>query len=309
LAAIGVALACGGTQPDDSGDADASNRVDPTKDGGPRDSAPHDARSDVLTEAGRNPVGLGCGFSASMTGGLKGDLMAGGVMRTYTAVVPATYDGNRKLALVIAFHGDNGSGAAFRFQLAYENATKEDAVVLYPDGVGSTQDQTAWDLSNPNSIDMALYDALVTKAFATWCLDSTRIFVVGFSSGGYFANQVACRRSNVRGIGGFESGGPFEVAPNGTFADNGLLICAGKPAAVIVHGDADTDVSYDESVKSYTQWTFTNGCAQSVKPPSPSSCIAVDGCDPPVVWCAPSSIKHEIWSSDPDSSWAVFSKL
>ena len=55
--------------------------------------------------------------------------------------------------------------------------------------------------------DYALFDALLALLARSYCLDPDRIFVVGHSLGGWFANSLACARGElVRAVGSLAGG-------------------------------------------------------------------------------------------------------
>lgn len=264
----------------------------------------------VARDATLPPGGsAGCGLPLVGAPGTRENLAlsVGGSSRVYTLTVPADYDPYRAYRLVVGLHSGGRTGASARPYLDLETRSNGGAVFVYPDAVRGN-----WDLETAytQNQDIALFDALVTELSKTLCLDKTRIFAVGTSSGAYFVNQLGCARGNVlRAIASHAGGGPFAVS-GGTYDDKGRLVCPTPPvAAAIFHGLADTNVAPSEGEKAIVHWSSWNGCADTRQPTMPSPCEASVGCKNPVLVCKVPDQGHAIWAPGRQATWDFFASF
>ena len=236
----------------------------------------------------------GCAAPLIAPGGpVNGSLSVAGTTRTYQVFVP-TGDAHAPRVLVFVFHGSGGSGANIRGYVGrpMETAAAGDAVFVYPDGLPDGGG-TGW--PNTGGRDVAFFDALLARLSAETCLDQARVFVTGFSYGGYMSNTVGCARAGVvRAIAPLSGGGPGGG-------------CNGQPvAAWLGHGANDTTVTLDQGTGSRDHWLQANHCAGTSSATSPAPCVAYDGCgQDPVVWCAFAGT-HEVQAWEPPAVWAFF---
>ncbi len=229
----------------------------------------------------------GCGKSASETGVFPDEAVdVAGEARSYVLSVPAEYDAEKPYPLVFGWHGLGGNGAQARQYFRVESASKGGAIFVYPDGLPNDDGQPGWDLS-PSGIDVALFDALIEKVSAAYCVDSKRIFSTGHSFGGFFTERLGCSRGSVlRGIAPVAGGPPF----------GGMANCATPVAAWITHGSNDGTVDFETGEAGRDLWLEVNGCSDSSMPVTPDPCVAYDGCEAPLHWCV-----HE-----QDHNWPMF---
>jgi len=295
---VGGFVACGGTTPAISDPTDAG-----TSDG----AAPTTTATGVVTVP---PNGsLGCGKAAEVQGFAEGkEISAQSRKRTYGITIPDGYDNAKAYPVVFAFHGDGGTGAGLHQSLKLEDAAKGGAIFVYPDGLSKT-----WALDAAPSVngDVQLFDAILEAVSNGYCVDKKRVFVTGFSRGGYFANQLACWRGDViRAAASNGSGGPYGVEGS-KFDSKGNLECPtpGVPA-IVFHGANDSPA---EGQKTLDHFARANACPDKTKTSdvAPSPCKSVDGCaaGKPVVWCLVPGLGHSIWSESNKATWDFFSKL
>lgn len=212
---------------------------------------------------------LGCARDADL--GPRLDVDAGGARRT--AIVRGARAGARApRPLVLAFHGSGGDGAGFARWTKLEE--RLDALVVYPDAVVRTvwadHRATHWGATE----DLPFVDALVGAALAGGCVDRARIFAVGWSSGGYFANQLACARADaLRAVVAF-AGGPAVAA------------CPRPVATWMQHDTDDGDVAYATGLEALAQARTRNACGKDFAAAA-GPCRAALGCAPdaPLVFC------------------------
>ncbi len=210
--------------------------------------------------------------------------------------------------LVIVMHGDGGTARSFHDDFRYEDASGAWATLVYPDGI-----RRGWDTgSAQNNPDIEFLDALIDEAVQSRHVDPARVFLTGYSSGGFLAQLYACQRSSrVRGIATHEAGAPYnqlEKWPNGSPK------CPGQApvATLATHGREDYAVSFKSGVYSAFYWAGVNGCdVRHASATEYSQCYAYDACAPgkPVVFCDIPNLGHWVWSEGAAASVRFFQRL
>lgn len=199
--------------------------------------------------------------------------VAGRKRRFY--LVPPTGSGNA-LDLVIGFHGRGRSGEHVAQQWNLGQEALRPYVAIFPDG--STQKWFkglfGWDTQSERSSDLEYYDVLVEWAVANYCIDRSRIHVLGHSWGAGMANLVACARKGVKSLVSVGGGGP-------TFP------CQAPVAAMIVHGVADQDEPIVSGQLAVTSWSFYNRCGTNQVSAPVEGCVQFTDClnQSPLLWC------------------------
>jgi polyhydroxybutyrate depolymerase len=213
------------------------------------------------------------------------------------------------LSVIVSFHGDGGSGASMR-SAGFEGATDNAAILVYPDGKNRE-----WDLETlpAENEDYVFFDELVTDVARKTCIDAKRIFLFGFSRGGFFANQLACHRGNlVRAIASNAGGGPYSNSRSDFNGQGIFSACTtAPPAALIIHGDIDSVVPPIAGEKCVRHWRVQNTCAIESSPYDPAPCRSFRGCADghPVVACTVAGMGHGIWPKAAETSWSFFRSL
>ena len=208
----------------------------------------------------------GCRANGRGTSG-EGVIVSNGHESPYVVTVPAGYDPAKPTPLVFAVHGRTRShrtmsnGDAEGFQASVGSF----AIVAYLKSVG-----VGW---GPRSV--APFEALHDRLLSSFCIDTERVFAAGHSSGAHFALQLACTHSeHLRGIaavaGGLEGPG-----------------CAGRTAALLVHGRRDAVVSISRGRQALERVLERNHCGERAEPMGIANCVRDQGCDAglPVAWC------------------------
>jgi polyhydroxybutyrate depolymerase len=231
-----------------------------------------------------------------------------GRMRSYVISVPS--GSTVGLPLVIALHGDGGSGMGMRASLNLEADIR--AVHIYLDAVGGTFEY--WSDAGRNN-EVNFVSALVANLGAAMMLDESRVFLTGFSGGATMANAVGCRMgARIRGMG-IHSGTlyPVDVAGGGqdfTYTGSGGVSCA-LPATMFVWGEADRTegVSYAQGQAVRDNYLATQGCAATTTPTSDTPCEAYNTCTRSVVWCGIPGMSHSVWPNAHRALGAFFTSL
>jgi polyhydroxybutyrate depolymerase len=182
-----------------------------------------------------------------------------GLDRTFTVRVPGRADSARVMPLVIVLHGRGGSGQRFLDQSGF--AAKADAegfLVVAPDGTG---DPRGWytGLSAGGAIDdVGFIGALMDTLSARYPVDRRRIYVAGYSNGGFLTHRVASDLSSRLAAAAVFAGAVGARLAGGT--DARIDVPRAPVAMLIIHGDTDDIVPYD-----------TVGLATKIRRPLPAS--------------------------------------
>lgn len=124
--------------------------------------------------------------------------MVGDKNRSYHLHVPNSYPTDRRVPLVLRFHGLNGNGSHEINSTGYRDvANREGFILVAPSGDGG-----AWNVgtccTNDRSIDdVAFAKAIVEDVKKVANIDESRIYATGFSMGGGMTHYLACHASDV----------------------------------------------------------------------------------------------------------------
>jgi polyhydroxybutyrate depolymerase len=214
----------------------------------------------------------GCGSQNPPRG--AGSLTIRGIQADYFVTLPNGYSPDSPVPLVFGFHGRNRTHIQFQTVDASGIQTElgSRAIMVYMKSQGGP----GWnfDAEVPPSIEF--FDELYPLMLETYCVDTSSVFAVGHSSGGYFSIILACRYGSLlRGIGSI-AGARQET----TCTDQ-------RVAGMFIHGATDTVVANAGGRLARDQLIARNGCQMSTTLGAVSPCVAYDGCAPgfPVQWC------------------------
>jgi poly(3-hydroxybutyrate) depolymerase len=218
----------------------------------------------------------GCSQAPEFQSGLQ-QLESGGLTRTFILDLPADYSENKPYPVLFGFHGRDFTAAEFRSP-EYGNllsAAGGEAIVVHPNATSAG----AWELESQQDIEF--FDAMLDALKRGLCLDESRVFATGHSSGGYFTNVLGCQRGDVlRAIAPVAGGGPS--GPNG-----GDPSCERPVSVWIGHAEDDGTVPFVNGQGSLDYWLGSDGCDAESQPVAPDPCVAYQGCASglQVRWC------------------------
>ena len=272
---------------------DAGARA-PGVDAAAKESGVTDAGSDAATEARLAKSSAGCGLSPTqaLAQYVEHDEMVSNVApaylptymsRVYYVRLPQTYDPSRAYPTVFLGPGCGESGQS---PIPLQNASKDDAILIGLNGIENCFNKDAADTP-----ELPYFDATVAAVEAAFCVDTSRLFVAGFSSGGWLTSYLGCARGNIlRGQASVAGGLPPVPA------------CTGPIAAMYVSDSDDTKNPTSDVMQGLTRVLAANGCGTDTEPYDigvPSPCVQYQGCMPgyPVVWCLTSGLGHDDQSS------------
>jgi polyhydroxybutyrate depolymerase len=182
-------------------------------------------------------VGFGAVRASALPGGdLPGELVFGGLPRTYQLHVPAGLD--HPAGLVINLHGAGQTGGEQAAVTNYNAVADQNGfVVAYPDGIDfSWADGRGASVPDRQGVDdVGFLSALIDQLSRDYGIARGRVFVTGMSAGAFMATRLACERADlisaIAPVAG-TLGAAFPCAPS-------------RPVSVLqVHGTADAVVPF-----------------------------------------------------------------
>jgi len=178
--------------------------------------------------------------------------MHDGIQRDYILYIPAIYDGNTDVPLVLNFHG---FGSNANEQMHYGDfrdiADTEGFLLVHPEGTLSNGDQF-WNVGFPGSTststidDVGFTEALIDKLSTLYAIDLDRVYATGMSNGGFVSFLLACQLSEkIAAV----------ASVTGSMTQDTFNDCnAQHPTPVLqIHGTSDSVVPYDGDIT----WTLS----------------------------------------------------
>ena len=255
-------------------DAEPIDEPDPTSDGGPPSGQGGDAGSAPPPSPTTTTPSAACGSGKPAPAQGYHTIMVGTLARKYILRLPASYDGKKPWPVIFAFHGAGGQDATtFDTKFGFRAANGDKAVLVFGEALPRPQGGRSWMVDT--AANMAYMDAVIAWLKDNVCIDSSRLFATGQSSGGYFSQTLGCQRGHV-----FRA-----VAPSsGGIRD--FVNCMGNPGVWMSHGKTDSGTAKDVAdAKAY--WLEHKKCTTMTKPVDPSPCVEYQGCvdNIPFVFC------------------------
>ncbi len=147
-------------------------------------------------------------------------LMVATVERTYRLHLPPQFRRDGSAALILAFHGRGGDGAAMeRLTRFSELADRAGFAVAYPDGLNYSWNDgrrvAAATRRRSDADDVGFVSLLIDSLTAELRVDPQRVFATGFSNGAAFAHYLASRlATRIAAIATVAGGIADAVAPH-----------------------------------------------------------------------------------------------
>ncbi len=128
---------------------------------------------------------------------LSETIMHDGETREYSIYIPPHYQSTTKIPLLFNFHGGGGN-IADQIAIADMRSIADTAtfILVYPQALPDPSDGGSpnWLRKDPTEIDDVFFvDALIDSISAQYAIDENRIYACGYSLGGEFAYDLACR--------------------------------------------------------------------------------------------------------------------
>jgi polyhydroxybutyrate depolymerase len=135
-------------------------------------------------------------FRGAVIGRGEETVRVGGLRRTFVLHVPPAVAGTqRRVPLVLAFHGRGGTGRAMQRLSKLDGvADRNGFVVVYPDGIRRSWNAgTGAGAAERRGVDDVAFAAAVIDAVAArYPVDRRRVYATGMSNGGSFVQRLGC---------------------------------------------------------------------------------------------------------------------
>jgi polyhydroxybutyrate depolymerase len=163
-------------------------------------------------------------------------LLSDGNMRNYTVYIPESYQGTSAVPLLFNFHGGSGDIAS---QIAISDmrpiADTAGFILIYPQAWPDPNDgnSTNWTHKAPTMHDDTHFvEDMIDTLSSELMIDTNRVYACGYSNGGEFTFELACRLSNrIASIG---------VVARSMYIDTYNECSPTHPTAVLtIHGTND----------------------------------------------------------------------
>jgi len=294
-----------------------SEAVDASRDAG---------EASMVSDAAATPSGpsAGCGMNVNddpskwtqhdITVNVDAEFAANYRSRKYFTRVPKNYDPSKAYPVTFWGHGCGATGAESTPLMG--GGAADNSIQVFLLAINS-----CFATSKANSPELAYFDAALAGIEASYCVDKAKVFVSGYSSGGWLSYLLGCARAGViRGIGA-ASGGMQVDRP----------ACTGPVAAILTANTTDSTnpiVNIDKTTgidkgsgAGRDNLLMRNGCGTETKPWDvgdsafeSSSCVEYQGCAPgyPVVWCPTTGYGHSNGAESGISTkgfWTLWSSL
>ncbi len=209
---------------------------------------------------------------------------------------PAT-PADRPLPLVVALHGFRSDPADLRAGSRLDGVSRgQDVIVAYPAGRPDVEllgtRGRGWDLRPDQTADRDFVRLLLDRLGADRCVDRRRIYVAGFSNGGFAASLLGCQLADrVAAVatvaGGLDLGG----------------CTPGRPVPILfISGSADRVVPSELVRGGVAWWVARNRCGGSA---TADGCTRWTGCAADVAACV--GPQGHRWPPDAtDRIWRFF---
>ncbi len=230
----------------------------------------------------------------------------GDATRYYLLDVPNNADNETPLMLIFALHGYDMNNVSVLGPFNFTQRSNGTAITVYPQGEGPAPgDVSHWgdhvleSTWSANDANFSFIETLISDLEDRFCIDTSRVFIAGFSMGGMFTNSIACAHNDwFRGFAPVEGMGPDSCDD----AD-------AQPAIIIHQGTTDDLVTPDAGEATRDFWIDQNGCTQT-SASSFNGCETYEGCTDgrPVVYCV-GGWNHTIDGIATGNIWSFFSGL
>lgn len=204
---------------------------------------------------------LTCEAGAQTT--VNGSFVHGGITRTYSFYVPASYNPSRPAPLVFNLHGLGKDGADQAENRDFRPiADTAGFIVVHPDGsIQPLIQQRFWNygsVAGSTVDDVGFIERIIDTISAHYTINQKRIYSAGMSNGGFMSYYLACQSNRFAAVGSvtgsmsadmYESCNPSHPTPT-----------------IHIHGTSDPLNPYNgsstsKSIQAVTQfWVNQNGC-------------------------------------------------
>lgn len=168
-----------------------------------------------------------------------------GLERTYLIHVPPSYDVQTPVPLLLMLHGRGGNGEDIAELTNFSDlADENNFIVLYPDGLDNQWNYVK-DVPGYSSMtqdDTGFLLTLLDEVSSQYTIDEKRVYVAGFSNGGFMTQRLAC--------GAPERFAAFASVAAAGFGGMPQLCKTPSPLSILlVHGTLDAVIPWQGLVR------------------------------------------------------------
>ncbi len=182
--------------------------------------------------------------SAQPKPSIKASMRHGGLLRTFSFYVPASYTPSRPTPLVFNLHGYTSNGEQQEFYGDFRPiADTAGFIVVHPDGsINTLTQQRFWNVGlfgGSNVDDVDFIHAIIDTLSSVYNIASDRIYSTGMSNGGFMSFHLACQSTRFAAVA--------SVTGSMTTLTQSTCQTADGIPVMVIHGDADPIVPYQGS--------------------------------------------------------------
>jgi poly(3-hydroxybutyrate) depolymerase len=238
--------------------------------------------------------------------------------RGFWVYLPANFDNTKpsKVIYEAAGCGDTSPAQGGTSSYPYQDVDQASAMQVILVGMEYSRNDLCYDNQSPTSNDFKFFPLLHQWVEKSFCVDKTKQYFSGYSTGAWVANQFTCAFPDV--LHGF-------VFATGSEPMQPTCVTGHPAAGLFLHDIGDTANTFDSMLPGCARLLSQNGCtvktcdtqtmantalttpypvsASFVAPPS-IKCVSFNGCpaNGPVVWCSTqenSPPNHYLQAADP----------
>ncbi len=187
----------------------------------------------------------GCGKANPATGSRT--IMTGGQSAMFNVNLPANYDATKPMPLGFGFHGF-GNDECGPTQGECRGFAMLPAVTVYMKSIGE-----GWEQGEVLEKNVTYWQDVLALMKNEYCIDESRVFIAGVSSGGQFIEHLTCRFGDTLWQTTSVSAGVVGSANSN---------CKGAPPILVIHGVTDQAGDYGLGVAK--MFAKRNGCSDMV---------------------------------------------
>ena len=250
-------------------------------------------------EAGDHPPGLDTATYLEITD-VPGQ---NDLTRQYKVHVPPSYDCTTPTPVVFCLHGFGQTPLMFCVNGSGMPAKSDEGgfILVMPHGYENSWNGTGCcgDAATAELDDVALMRAIFAELQEHLNVDATRVFITGFSNGGFMSYRAACEAADL-----FTAAAPVA----GGLRDTSQTSCnPSEPISILdIHGTEDSMVPHSLQAPSLDHFAGENGCMATTSPAiqpvtrGDTTCVSYDACPSSieVVGCTVEGGGH-VWFGDP----------
>ncbi|HXK20948.1 MAG TPA: hypothetical protein VNG33_24220 [Polyangiaceae bacterium] len=225
-------------------------------------------------------------------------------VRDYYVWLPADYDS--KKAYPVVFIGP-GCGSDGMHGIQIQKASGNNAIVigLDPSTAVDPEHRQCFDSQTFPDPETPYFEQTLKEVESKYCVDKSKLFIEGFSSGSWLANLIGCTDAGtIRAQG--NASGCMQGIPAGT--------CTKPVAYFEAHNDPDPNNSYQCGTQNRDEKIKRNGCTTQTMPYTPVGltvpagatvdCVQYVGCKPgyPVIFCTTKNLNPQHNPQDDSST-------